>query len=92
MRKKLAGKIFNDIHPKAFTFSVDNESTIDYDDAFSIYEDGDEINIAVHIAQPNYWLSKSDLDEKVKSQVGTLYGNDKRLDLFGTNLTLEAVV
>ena len=90
LEEKISRKIFNDIHPKAFTFSVDNESTIDYDDAFSIYEDGDEINIAVHIAQPNYWLSKSDLDEKVKSQVGTLYGNDKRLDLFGTNLTLAS--
>jgi exoribonuclease R len=79
---------FNELFPKSFTFSVDNESTIDYDDAFSIYEDEEDINIAVHIAQPNYWLSKSDLDEKVKSQVGTLYGNDRRLDLFGMNLTL----
>ena len=81
---------FNKKFPMSFVFSVDNTTTVDYDDAFSYFEDDDVIIIGIHIAQPIYWLTKEDLDEKMKNQVGTLYGINDRLDLFGETLTLKS--
>lgn len=81
---------FNKKFPKSFVFSVDNTTTVDYDDAFSYYEDDNIIIVGIHIAQPIYWLTKDDLDEKMKNQVGTLYGVNDRLDLFGETLTLKS--
>ena len=90
LEDKISRIDFNKKYPKSFVFSVDNDTTVDYDDAFSFYEDDYEIIVGIHIAQPIYWLTKEDLDEKMKSQVGTLYGSDSRLDLFGETLTLKS--
>ncbi len=90
LEDKITRVDINKKYPKSFVFSVDNDTTVDYDDAFSYYEDENEIVVGIHIAQPIYWLTKEDLDEKMKSQVGTLYGSDSRLDLFGETLTLKS--
>ena len=72
-----------------FIFSIDPENCEDIDDALSIYKYDDITVVGVHIAQPIYWLTQDDLDEKLKTQCSTYYGKN-RIDLFGSKLTLEA--
>ena len=70
-------------------FSIDPENCEDIDDALSIYNYDNITVVGVHIAQPIYWLTQDDLDEKLKTQCSTYYGKN-RIDLFGSKLTLEA--
>ena len=71
-------------------FSIDPDNCLDIDDSLSImYQDG-KIVVGVHIAQPNYWLKKEDIDNKINYQFSTLYLKNSRKDLWGEDLTLKA--
>lgn len=80
----------NNIKRKKYStniFSIDPDDCEDIDDALSIEEDNDSIIIGVHIAQPIYYLSKNDIENKLKYQFSTLYLENKRCDLWGSDIT-----
>jgi exoribonuclease R len=54
-------------------FSIDPVGCIDIDDAMSWSENSNGYNIKIHIAQPTYWLSESDLVSRAKTAFSTLY-------------------
>ena len=71
-------------------FSIDPDNCMDIDDSLSIVNSNGQIIVGVHIAQPNYWLKKEDVDTKMNYQFSTLYLKESRKDLWGEELTLKA--
>ena len=73
-------------------FSIDPVGCKDIDDAISWTELADTYNIKVHIAQPIYWLSETDLVERAKFAFSTLYQEPYKpnANLWGDEITKAA--
>jgi hypothetical protein len=54
-------------------FSIDPVGCIDIDDAMSWSESDTSYNIKIHIAQPTYWITESELMARAKCAFSTLY-------------------
>ncbi len=74
---------------KETVFSIDPAGCIDIDDAMSWSENSNEYNIKIHIAQPTYWLSESDLVSRAKTAFSTLYQEpiQPNANLWGDEIT-----
>lgn len=70
-------------------FSIDPPGCIDIDDAMSWIESESEYNIKIHIAQPTYWLTESDLIARAKCAFSTLYQEPwkSNANLWGDEIT-----
>ncbi|MDP8254746.1 MAG: ribonuclease catalytic domain-containing protein [Candidatus Alcyoniella australis] len=56
------------------TFSIDSETTMDYDDALSVQRDGDQLVVWVHITDVGELIERdSELDLAAKRRIATLY-------------------
>lgn len=80
-------KEINRIHYDADIISIDPDDCEDIDDALSIKETDLYYEIGVHIAQPICWLNENNIIEKYNTQFSTLYLNDKRINLWGNEIT-----
>ncbi len=54
-------------------FSIDPPGCVDIDDAMSWSENSLEYNIKIHIAQPTYWISETDMINRATVAFSTLY-------------------
>lgn len=70
-------------------FSIDPFGCIDIDDAMSWSQTDTTYNIKIHIAQPTYWITESDLMERAKYAFSTLYQDPYKpnSNLWGDQIT-----
>ena len=70
-------------------FSIDPVGCIDIDDAMSWSESDTAYNIKIHIAQPTYWITESELMTRAKSAFSTLYQEPYKpnANLWGDEIT-----
>ena len=68
-------------------FSVDDENTVDIDDALSIEETEEGFRVGIHIANVAYWVMKwSNLDTEAARRGETVYLPEKRIHMFPPEL------
>jgi exoribonuclease R len=64
---------------KYSTYSVDPPGCEDADDAFSIYEEGEGLFLAIHIADPTEYINiESSLWKNIETTVSTRYPSNKK--------------
>ena len=64
---------------KYSTYSIDPDGCEDADDAFSIYEEGDELFLAIHIADPTEYINiDSSLWKNIETNVVTKYPSNRK--------------
>jgi len=64
-----------------FTFSIDDSTTKDIDDAISVEIDDDSIKLYIHIADVNEVLESNDLIETAKNRVSSIYLPDIKIPM-----------
>ena len=61
------------------TYSIDPDGCEDADDAFSVYEEGEKLFLAIHIADPTEYINNtSELWKDIEQRVVTRYPSNKR--------------
>lgn len=61
------------------TYSIDPEGCLDADDAFSIYEEDEQLYLAIHIADPTEYIDiQSTLWEDIKRRTTTKYLSNRK--------------
>ena len=71
-----------------YIFSIDPDNCEDIDDAMSISINNDITTIGIHIAQPIVYLSEDDILNKSEKNFSTLYLENERKDLWGSEITM----
>jgi exoribonuclease-2 len=62
--------------------TIDGQSTLDYDDALSIEDNGDHYRLGVHIIDVAYYVTKGDpLDLAALSRGSTIYMPDRKISM-----------
>ena len=77
------------IHDKTdrYVFTVDSHNTIEFDDAFSIHQENNEIIVTVYVAQVVFWLELFQLWNSFDNRISTIYLPDRRRPMLPTILT-----
>ena len=73
-----------------YVFSIDNDTTIDYDDAISITQNPDTTRISVYIANVAFWLDTLDAWNIQEYRTSTIYLPDKKHSMLPTQLSEHA--
>lgn len=73
-----------------YVFSIDDEETVEIDDAISCHRDGDDYVIGVYIADPACYVSKGDaLDEVAEERPLSLYLPTTMVKMFPERLSCD---
>jgi len=78
-----------DLESKSFleAFTIDDEETYDFDDAFSIKREGDVYLLSVHITNfSSFFLDNSIFTEKAKEIINTIYVPSGNFDLYSKKM------
>jgi len=71
-----------------YIFSIDNDTTIDYDDAMSITENLDgSTRISIYIANVIVWLQELDAWNTTNSRVSTIYLPTRKIPMFPPDIS-----
>jgi len=70
-----------------YVFSIDNDTTTDYDDAISITQTPDTTRISVYIANVAFWLDTLDAWHIQEYRTSTIYLPDKKHSMLPTQLS-----
>jgi len=73
-----------------YVFSIDNDTTTDYDDAISITQNHNTTRISVYIANVVYWLDALDAWNIQDYRTSTIYLPDKKHSMLPTQISERA--
>lgn len=73
-----------------YVFSIDNDTTTDYDDAISIIQTPQTTRISVYIANVALWLDTLDAWDIQEYRVSTIYLPDKKHSMLPTQISERA--
>lgn len=69
-------------------FTIDGQSTLDYDDALSIERDGDQYRIGIHIIDVGQFIKKGDsIDQEAQNRTTSIYMPDLKIPMIPTDLS-----
>ena len=69
-------------------FTIDGQSTLDYDDALSIERDGDQYRIGIHIIDVGQFIKKGDsIDQEARNRTTSIYMPDLKIPMIPTDLS-----
>ena len=69
-------------------FTIDGQSTLDFDDALSIERDGDLYRIGIHIIDVGQFVKKGDpIDQEARNRSTSIYMPDLKIPMIPTNLS-----
>ncbi len=69
-------------------FTIDGQSTLDYDDALSIEKDGDQYRIGIHIIDVGQFIKKGEpIDQEARSRTTSIYMPDLKIPMIPTALS-----
>ncbi|MFO7557954.1 MAG: ribonuclease catalytic domain-containing protein [Desulfobacterales bacterium] len=69
-------------------FTIDGQSTLDYDDALSIEKDGDQYRIGIHIIDVGQFIKKGEpVDQEARNRTTSIYMPDLKIPMIPTVLS-----
>jgi exoribonuclease-2 len=78
------------VWPGEQTFAIDDASTVEIDDAFTVHKDGNEIVVGIHIADVAQFVSKDDsLDREAHRRSSTIYLPNVSVMMFPPRLATD---